>query len=321
MSRLSRFLPDPFTTAIVGTVVLASLLPVRGGGVEIVRHVANVAIALLFFLHGAKLSREAIVAGATHWRLHLLVFSATFVLFPLLGIALRPLLLPWLGPDLYLGFLYLCTLPATVQSAIAFTSIAHGNVAAAVCSAAASSLLGVFITPLLAGVLLQTEGQGGSLGDAMAKITVQLLVPFLAGQIARRFIGAWVDRNRAWLKFVDQSSILLVVYLAFSEAVVQGLWQQVPLASLLALLAAAALLLTLALGATWGLASVLRFDRADRITIVFAGSKKSLATGVPMAQVLFAGGPMGTLLLPLMVFHQLQLMVCAVLARRFAKNA
>ncbi len=275
---------------------------------------------MLFFLHGAKLSSAAIISGMTHWRLHLVVFICTFIMFPLLGLALKPILSPLVGTELYLGLLFLCALPATVQSAIAFTSLARGNIPAAICSAATSSLIGIFLTPLLVMLLLGAEVQGASTTDAISKIVVQLLLPFIAGQVARIWIGEWVARNKSWLKYVDQGSILLVVYGAFSNAVVEGIWQQVPLAQLAGLVFACALLLALALVITNFVGRRLGFSTADRITILFAGSKKSLATGVPMAQVLFAGGTIGVMILPLMLFHQIQLMVCAVLAQRYAEK-
>lgn len=315
-----RFLPDNFTLTLIATVILASLLPASGQTAVAFGWVTNLAIALLFFLHGAKLSRQAIVAGAGHWRLHLLVFGLTFVLFPLLGLALKPVLSPLIGKDLYMGMLYLCALPATVQSAIAFTSLARGNIPAAICSAAASSLFGIFLTPLLVTLLLNVHGEGGSTVDAIVKISVQLLLPFIAGQIARRWIGEWVGRNKAWLKFVDQGSILLVVYGAFSEAVNEGIWHQIPLWELGGLVVACCVLLALVLMASTVLGKAFGFNQEDRITILFCGSKKSLATGVPMAQVLFAGASMGVLILPLMLFHQIQLMVCAALAQRYAKR-
>lgn len=315
-----RFLPDNFTLTLVATVILASFLPASGQTAVAFGWVTNLAIALLFFLHGAKLSRQAIVAGAGHWRLHLLVFSLTFVLFPLLGLALKPLLSPLIGKDLYMGMLYLCALPATVQSAIAFTSLARGNIPAAICSAAASSLFGIFLTPLLVTLLLNVHGDSGSTVDAILKISVQLLLPFIAGQIARRWIGEWVGRNKSWLKFVDQGSILLVVFGAFSEAVNEGIWHQIPLWELGGLVVACCVLLALVLVASALLGKAFGFNQEDRITILFCGSKKSLATGVPMAQVLFAGATMGVLILPLMLFHQIQLMVCAALAQRYAKR-
>ena len=315
-----RLLFDNFTLALLAVIAIATFLPAEGQGAVIFGWATTLAIALLFFMHGAKLSREAILAGAGHWRLHLLVFACTFVLFPLLGLALKPVVTPLVGTELYLGILYLCALPATVQSAIAFTSLARGNIPAAICSAAASSLLGIFLTPILVMLLLGVEGETGSTLDSIGKIVLQLLVPFIAGQFARRWIGAWVTRNKNWLKFVDQGSILLVVYTAFSDAVVEGLWQFIPLSRLLALTLVCCVLLAIVLWATYFLGKRLGFNLEDRITIVFAASKKSMATGVPMAQVLFATSAVGTIILPLMIFHQIQLMVCAVLAQRYAQR-
>ena len=316
----SRFLPDNFTLTLVAVVATASLLPARDQVAVAFDWITNLAIGLLFFLHGAKLSRQAILAGAGHWRLHFLVFLCTFVLFPLLGLALRPLLVPFVGNELAMGFLYLCALPATVQSAIAFTSLARGNIPAAICSAAASSLIGIFITPVLVALLMGVHGDGGSTIEAIRKISIQLLLPFIAGQIARRWIGDWVGRNKSWLKFVDQGSILLVVYSAFSAAVIGGLWQQVPQVVMGWVVLGCCVLLALSLGVTALLGKLLGFNVEDRITILFCGSKKSLATGVPMAQVLFAGSTIGLLILPLMIFHQIQLMVCASLAQRYARR-
>ncbi|AYM97174.1 bile acid:sodium symporter [Acidovorax sp. 1608163] len=321
----SRFLPDNFTLALLGTVTVASVLPASGVAAQTLEGLTVAAVALLFFLHGAKLSRDAIVAGLSHWRLHLVVVGATFVLFPLLGWALRPVLQGLVTPGLYTGILYLCVLPATVQSAIAFTAMARGNMPAAICSASASTLLGIVITPVLVGLLLP-EAQhtaGSAQPDALAnigRIMLQLLVPFVAGHLLRPWIGGFVKRRAAVLKFVDQGSILLVVYTAFSAAVVEGLWQQLPLPALLGLLVVCAMLLALALATTTWAARRMGFSKEDEITIVFCGSKKSLASGVPMAKVLFASHAVGAIVLPLMVFHQMQLMVCAVLAQRYARR-
>ena len=317
---LRRFLPDRFTCALLCTVLLASVLPCRGAAAQVFGVLTDVAIALLFFLHGAKLSRTAVVAGLTNWRLHLTVLASTFVLFPLLGFLLRPVLSPLVTPDLYMGVLFLCMLPSTVQSSIAFTSIARGNVSAAVCSASASSLLGIFITPLLVGALLESHGHGGMSWDAVGGIVLQLLVPFVAGQVSQRWIGGWVQKHKPLVGVVDQGSILLVVYTAFSAAVLEGLWKQTPLPVLVGLLIVNAVLLTLALLLTTYGSRALCFGKDDEITIVFCGSKKSLASGVPMAKVLFAGHPLGMIVLPIMLFHQIQLMTCAVLARRYARR-
>jgi len=319
MSR-SRYLPDNFTLALVVVVTLASLFPASGGAAHFFERLTTFAIGLLFFLHGAKLSREAILGGITHWRLHVLVFAATFAMFPLLGLLLRPVLAPLVTPDLYTGVLFLCVLPATVQSAIAFTSMARGNIPAAVCSASASTMLGVFVTPVLANLLVvQHSGAGHSL-DAIGRILLQLMVPFVAGHLLRPWIGGWVKKHAPVLTLVDRGSILLVVYTAFSAAVIEGLWKQVPLSALAGVLVICAVLLGLALAITAWTSRALGFDKADQITIVFCGSKKSLASGIPMAKVLFASHAVGAIVLPLMLFHQMQLMVCAVLAQRYARR-
>ena len=316
---LRRLLPDNFTLALLATVALASLLPCRGDAARVFDVITDVAIALLFFLHGAKLPRSAITRGLTHWRLHLTVFAGTFVLFPLLGLALRPLGHALLTPDLYLGILFVCALPSTVQSSIAFTSIAGGNVSAAVVSASMSNLIGIALTPLLVGLLLTTHG-GGTSWHGVLDIVLQLLLPFALGHVARRWIGEFVDQHKPLLRFTDQGTILLVVYTAFSEAVVEGLWHNTPVSALLSTLAMCALLLALVMPTLTWAARRLGFSREDEITIVFCGSKKSMASGIPMAKILFAGqlGGLGALVLPLMIFHQLQLMVCAVVARRYA---
>jgi sodium/bile acid cotransporter 7 len=312
-----KLLPDNFTLCLITTVVAASLLPCRGATAMAFNWLTNGAIGLLFFLHGAKLSREAVVAGAMHWRLHLLVMLSTFAMFPLLGLALKPVLSPLVTPALYGGVLFLCTLPSTVQSSIAFTSMAKGNVPAAVCSASASSLIGIFLTPLLAGVVISAHATGGFSLRTIGNIVLQLFVPFVAGQLLRPLIGAWVDRNNGTLRYVDQGSILLVVYTAFSEAVNEGLWHHIPLSALGGLVLACMVLLAAALMLTALAAKHCGFDKADQITIIFCGSKKSLASGIPMAKVMFASHAVGAIVLPLMLFHQIQLMTCAVLAQRW----
>lgn len=319
--RRPAWLPDNFTLAIVGAMVLASVLPVSGAAARGLDVLSALLVALLFFFHGAKLSSEAVIAGLTHWRLHLVVLGCTYLLMPLLGLAMQPVFGPLVTDELYLGVLFLCVLPSTVQSSIAFVSVARGNVAAAVCSASASNLLGMFLTPLLAGLILSRQGAGADASvslDAVGKITVQLLLPFVAGQVARRWIGAWVARHKALTRFSDQSTIVLVVYTAFSAAVIEGLWREVPPGQLLALVLITSVLLALVLAITAYGSRRLGFGKEDEITIVFCGSKKTLASGVPMAKVLFATSAVGTMVLPLIIFHQIQLMVGAVIARRYA---
>ncbi len=313
-----RKLPiDPYLAAIVGMVALGSVLPARGTGADVASGASVVAIGLLFFLYGARLSAEAALAGARHWRLHLTVLLSTFALFPVLGLVMRSLGPSVLSGPLWTGVIFLCCLPSTVQSSIAFTSIARGNAPAALCSASASNLLGILVTPLLASLLLTTRG-GGFSAHALADIAAQLLLPFVAGQVLRRWIGAWLQEHRRLTEMVDRGSILLIVYTAFSEGVVNGIWGQLDVTSLLLVVAVNAVLLALVLGATTVGSRLLGFSREDEIAIVFCGSKKGLAGGLSMASVLFPASQVGLIVLPLMLFHQLQLMVCATLAKRYA---
>ena len=318
-SLLDKLKLEPYVIALFGMVVLASILPVRGVAAHQLSLIVKLAIALLFFLHGAKLSRESVIAGVTHWRLHLTILAFTFVLFPLLGLAISKLgLLP---ATLGAGILFLCCLPSTVQSSIAFTSIARGNVAAAVVAASASNLFGIFITPLLVGLLMHTQGGAAGGWKSVQDIIVQLLLPFIIGQLARPLVGPWIEKHKKLIGYVDRGSILLVVYSAFSEAVVGGIWHKISPLTLLVLLAVNGALLALVLAATTFGARAMGFDPADEKTITFCGSKKSLATGVPMAGILFPGPTAGIIVLPLMIFHQIQLMACSVIAQHYAKKA
>ncbi|WP_404338599.1 bile acid:sodium symporter family protein [Sphingomonas sp. MMS12-HWE2-04] len=320
---LRRFLAvfEPFILMLLGTVLLASFVPPRGAWVQIFGIAADAGIVLLFFLHGAKLSRDAILEGMRNWKLHAAVFAATYALFPVLGLAITAL--PILDGSIAAGFLFLTLLPSTVQSSIAFTSIARGNVAAAVCSASFSNLVGIVLTPALVALLMHSGGGGAQAGVSLASIEailLQLLLPFVAGHLLRPVIGGWVARNKKLVTFVDRGSILLVVYTAFGAAVVEGLWHRVSAPDLLVLLLVCAVLLAIVLAATWGAAKALRLSRADAIVLLFCGSKKSLASGVPMAGVLFPAAQVGLVILPVMLFHQIQLIACAVIARRLSEQ-
>ena len=307
---------DPFILGILAAVGIAALLPAHGVGAEVASDVSAVGVGALFFLYGARLSTAEALAGLKHWRLHLMILVATFVLFPLLGLATKLLAPSVLTPTLVAGVIFLCALPSTVNSSIAFTSIARGNVAAAICAATFSSLIGIVLTPLLVGLLLNTTGNGFSL-DSVVSIVLQLLVPFIAGQIARRWIGGFITRHKKILGRADRTVILMVVYTAFSEGVVAGIWHQLSWVSLVALLVVNLALFLVVLAVLKFGSARLGFSREDRIAIVFCGSKKSLASGLPMATVLFPAHTVGLIVLPLMLFHQAQLMICAVLARRW----
>jgi len=246
------------------------------------------------------------------------VFVSTYLLFPLLGLGLHAL--PLLEGSMATGLLFLTLLPSTVQSSIAFTAIARGNVAAAVCAASFSNLIGIFMTPALV-ALLMGGSTGGFSWTSAETIVLQLLLPFVAGHLLRPWIGDFVTRNKAWLGRVDRGTILLVVYAAFGAAVVEGLWQRIAPTSLLVLAALCLVLLGIVMGLTWALGRTMGLSREDAVVLLFCGSKKSLASGVPMAGVLFPPAQVGIVLLPVMVFHQLQLIACALIAPKLAAAA
>lgn len=218
---LNRLRLDPYIVAIMAMVAVAAVVPARGVGKEVLDVVVHVAIAVLFFIYGAKISPAAIWAGVSHWQLQGLILATTFVVFPLIGFGGVTLAGGYLDNGLATGLMFVCLLPSTVQSSIAFTSIARGNVPAALCAASVSNLAGVVITPLLATMFLSAHSGGLSL-DAIRDIALQILLPFVVGQCARPLVGEWFVRQKTLTMLVDRGSILLVVYSAFSAGVVAG---------------------------------------------------------------------------------------------------
>lgn len=312
--------PDPLIVLIILAVILAVIAPARGDFAETFGQLTNVAIAFLFFLYGARLSTQEALNGLKHWRLHLTILAFTFVVYPLIGIALRPLT-AFISHDMYLGILFLTLVPSTVQSSVAFTSIAKGNVAGAIVSASTSNLVGVFITPSLVMLLMGTGGGVHIDTSVFGEIALLLLAPFILGQLTRRWVGKFAQSKAT--KVVDRGSIAMVVYSAFSKGVVDGIWSSISIWELAFLVAFAAIFVAFMLWLTKKVSEKLGFKRADTVAIEFCGSKKSLATGLPMASVIFAPGgtSLGLLILPLMIYHQVQLMMCSWLASRYAQRA
>lgn len=312
---------DRFTIGLLIAIGFSIILPCQGIWETFFNFASDAAIILLFFLYGAKLSRQSVVEGMLHWKFQSIVVAATFLMFPLLGLLLKPVFDYFLGIELTGGMLYLCMLPSTVQSSIAFTSIARGNVAAAICAASVSSLLGVFLTPLLVGLfIVGTAGNAGLNWEVFGNICLIILVPFVVGQLLQRFVGGWVRAHKDITSWTDQGTVWLVVYVAFSHSMIEGVWEMLPVASLVWVVVACGVLLGLAMLGTMVAGKLAGFSREDRIALIFCGSKKSLATGVPMMKVIFAGTTIGMLVIPLMVFHQMQLLVCALLAKKWSRD-
>lgn len=316
---LSRLIPDRFILLLLATIAVASLLPARGGWAETVSHIANGAIFMLFFFHGLRLPREAVVSGIAHWRLQAAVLGFSFVVMPLLALTLSRSVPNMLTPELWTGVLFLGVLPSTVQAAIASSSMARGNVAASVIASAASNLIAVAATPLLF-AFIAGLGSGESDMTAVGRIMSLLLLPFALGQMMRRWLGGWADRKKALIGKLDRLTILLTVYSAFSAAVIDGLWGRLDGAELTRLALLMAVLLAVALMSAWLIGGLIGLKREDRITMLFAGVHKSLATGAPMARILFPPAQAGLIVIPLMIYHQFQLMASAWIAAAMARR-
>jgi sodium/bile acid cotransporter 7 len=325
-ARWRRYLPDGFVVAMLGAVALAVTVPQIGlpGGVLHLDVVTHWGIALVFFLHGANLSPQVALRGLAHWRLHLFVQASTFILFPLIGAAI--LLaggLTTLPHGLLIGFFYLCALPSTVSSSVAMTALGRGNVPAAVFNASLSGLIGMIVTPLLVGLVVASRGGGlPSVIDAIGDVALTLLLPFVLGQLSRVVTAGFLGRHKRCIGLIDRAVIVLIVFTSFAVSTAAGTWSSFGIGLLALTAAGAAIILVVALVVTVNLSRLAGFTREDEVTAVFCGSKKSLASGAPMAGILFAGAPsLGMIMLPILLYHQLQLIVCSVLARRYAARA
>lgn len=316
---MRRLLPDKFVLWLLSAVVLALVAPVSAAPAAAVDVVTYAAIFALFFLHGARLPREALVAGFSDVRLHATILAITFGLFPLIGLTFAFTMPGLLDPMLWTGLLFLCAVPSTVQSSIAYTSMAGGNVAGAVAAAAFSNLAGVLLTPLLVTAMLGAQGAAVSLGG-IGRIFALLFLPFLIGHALRPAIFPLIARWPTLTTIVDKGTILLAVYGAFSAAIVDRIFSRVPTEQIAALVALSLTLLALVLASAWAIGRFGRFDQGSRAAILFCGSVKSLASGAPMAKLLFPGPATAIVLVPVMLYHTLQLIVCASIAGGMARR-
>ncbi|SNS31781.1 bile acid:sodium symporter family protein [Tropicimonas sediminicola] len=319
MHLLKRIGLDTFMLLLIGAVGLGVLLPAHGAVAAGLKHVTYWAVSLLFFLYGAKLDPGAVRAGLANWRLQGLTFAATYILFPLVGLAFATLADPILGATIAFGLLFLSLLPSTVQSSVAFTAISGGNVPGAICAASVSNMVGVVVTPALVALLMQ-QGDGGVRMDSVVRIGTQILLPFVIGQVLRPWLWSVVARHKRLTGMVDRGSILLIVYSAFSAGTVSGLWQTVPGSSLLMLVCFVLAFLAVIMGLMHGFGRLFGLSRPDRAVLFYCGSTKSLATGLPIASTLFPADQVGAIVLPIMIYHMVQLLICAVIAQRSART-
>ena len=319
---LARAGLDWFLLALVAVVVLAYWQPGLGSKTSPVpwKLLASAGVALVFFFYGLKLSFEKLKAGVRNWRLHSVVQLATFVLFPALALLVRPLF----GPEqelLWQSLFFLCALPSTVSTSVVMVSIAGGNLPAAIFNASISSLLGIVLTPLLASIFLHTSAESGHLWGLAWQLLWQVVLPVGAGILLNARLGAWVDRHRAGLRVFDQLTILLIVFTAFCDSFAEGVFSRYQPADIAKLGAGMAALYLLVFGLVWGLSKALRFSRADQIVAVFCGSKKSLVHGSVMASLLFpATAATGLILLPLMLYHSIQIVLASSMAQYLGRQ-
>jgi sodium/bile acid cotransporter 7 len=310
---------DPMVRLLVAAIALAVLLPVHGSARDGAQFVSNAAVFLLFFLNGVRLPRHEVMAGLSNHRLLWPLVAWCFGAMALAGWALAVAGQGWMPPLLALGFVYLGCLPSTVQSATAYSSLAGGNVASSVVAAALLNLLGVFITaPLFS--LLAGAGGGGFHSDGLIKVVAILLVPFILGQVAQGWLLDWVKRHRGLVTTMDRSSIAIAVYVAFSGAVAQQFWTRIDPLGWCWLAGGTALFLVFGHGGAWLLGGSLGLDRPNRITMLFAGAQKSIAMGAPLAAVLFRPDVAGVILLPILLYHLVQLVIAAPLAQRLTRD-
>jgi len=310
---------DPMVRLLLVAILLANFLPVTGEARPVAQLVSNTAIFLLFLLNGLRLPRDEVLRGIGNVRFLLPLVLWCFGAMALAGWGVSHALAGLLPATVALGFLYLGTLPSTVQSATAYCSIAGGNVASSVVAAALLNITGVFVTAPLFSALAGSAGVGIDL-DGLARVGMILLLPFTIGQVLQRGAGKWVKDNRRLATWMDRICIATAVYVAFSGAVEQGIWDMLGLASWAILAATVLALLGFAFGGAWLLGAALALKRGDRIAMMFSGGQKSIAMGAPLAAVLFPPAFAGIVLLPVLTYHLFQLILSAPLAARLARH-
>jgi sodium/bile acid cotransporter 7 len=321
--HLKRVVTDWFLCGMVLATALAYFFPRFGatGGTMHAEYVINVGVFVVFFLHGVNLSSEQIRHGLKNWRLHVMVQVFTFLVFPIIWLICDKTFGTHVPALLMLGFLYLCALPSTISSSVALTGSAGGNVPAAILNASMSSVFGIFLTPWLVSLVIGTGSGGIDLGSTLLDLSLMLLLPLVLGQLLRPLLGKFFARHKKYTNLIDKIVILLLVYAAFCNSMLSGMWQTQGNSVIAMAFIGSAVLLAVILLLTTGTARVLKFNHADKVAAVFCATKKSLAAGAPMAALIFGSNPgLGLILLPIMIYHPLQLIVCSVMAENYANR-
>lgn len=329
-SKIKNILPkigfDAFLSLLILAVILAYLKPQIGSGTGpfSLSSIANYAISVIFFFYGLKLSKEKFKIGLSNTWLHVVIHVTTFVVFPIIALLVKPFFVGEENLLLWLGVFYLAALPSTVSSSVVMVSIAKGNIPAAIFNASLSSLMGVFLTPLWMGLVLTNTGgfDGEELVGIILKLSVQILLPVVLGMLLNPRWGKFAEKNNKKLRLFDQSVILLIIYTSFCESFEKQIFLNLPWTTIIFTGIGMVALFFLIYGLTTAASKILKFNYQDTVTAQFCGSKKSLVHGTAMSKVIFSGFTgVGVVLLPIMIYHALQLMIVTAIARRKLMHA
>lgn len=313
---------DGFLMAIISVIIAAYFFPQPGIATKPVslEKIGAYGMSLIFFFYGLKLNMQRIVAALRNWRVHIVIQLTTFIIFPLIAILVKPLF-PEQHFILWLGIFYLCVLPSTVSSSVVMVSIADGNIPSAIFNASISTLLGVFITPLWMMPYLTSGNNDFSAADIIFKLMLQVLVPVMLGLLLNKYWAVYAEKYKKQLRYFDQSIIVLIIYTSFCHSFYNHAFSGFSISLLIELLIGLTAFFFIMFFLVRVISRSLRFNNKDTITVLFCGSKKSLVHGTVMSKVLFpASASVSVILLPLMLYHALQLIFASIIAQKIARN-
>lgn len=322
-SLQKKFGIDGFMLMIIVMVISAHLFPAPGTIQEPIslEEIANYGLTLIFFFYGLRLNPQSLYNDLKNWRMHIITQLTTFLLFPIIILLTKPLFISEDSKLLWFGTFYLATLPSTVSSSVVMVSNAGGNIPSAIFNASVSAILGIFITPLWMSLFLTTSSEGVEISGIILKLFLQVLLPVILGLLLHNLFGAFAEKHKKKLRYFDQSIILLIIYTSFCHSFADGIFEGIRFFDLLMLGAAMIILFFAVYFFTNLVCNLLGFSLADKITVMFCGSKKSLVHGSVMSKVLFPqSATVGVILLPLMIYHAMQIIIISVIAQRFARQ-
>lgn len=320
---LARVGINGFLLTLFAAIFLAYTIPDFGSSSSQVpwKILTDLGIALVFFFYGVKLNPEQLKAGLSNWKLHVLIQACTFLFFPIIVIVLMQFV-PWIEGDFQKGISFLSVLPSTVSASVVMVSIAGGNLPAAIFNASISSLIGVLITPIWMGWMLEGSSIEMDFWVSFGELSVKVLLPVLIGLFFHQFLFSKIEKYLSKLKYLDQTVILMIVFTSFAQSFSQEIFSPYSIFSLLKVGISMLGLFFMIWGLLEGLARIFGFGREDRITALFCGSKKSLVQGVVIGKIIFPDPAIfGLVLLPVMLYHIQQLIAGSILAGIFAKRS